>query len=202
MNKWPWLGPEVRLLCHDGCLLKLLDLSCQCFIPMGPVGYLSFASRFSTALAWQIQWAEPHHCCCLHVPLPLEQSCVPGKSPSGLRSPLSARGALVLTLSPREPRAEQLCWVSQCRSVWVGVSQHRDGAQPQAAAFHSDCGTLQGLGLMLKQWPLSLELLSCTGPWHHRALQCHWCLLLLLWDQTGKGWEGASETTQSIFATL
>lgn len=78
--------------------------------------------------------------------------------------------------------AGQLCWVGQLRSAWFGVSQHRDRTQPQAAACR-DCGTLQGLGLMLKQWPLSLQVLSCTRPWHHQALQCHWCLLFLLWDQ-------------------
>lgn len=152
MNKWPWLGPRVTLL----CLLKLLDLSCQYFIPMGPVGSLSFTSHFSIALAWQTQWAEPHHCCCFHIPLPSEQSCVPGRSPSALQSPLSARG-LSQYHQGSQGLSSSLGWVSV---GWHG--QHWDRAQPQVSPCHSDCGTVQGLGLMLKQWPLALQLLSCT----------------------------------------
>lgn len=141
---------------------------------------------------------KPHHycCCCFHIPLPSEQSCVPGKSPSALQSPLSAAGALAVTLG----WAALLGGSAQVSVVW------RESAQGQNPA--PGC-SLKGLWHLAGTWfdAEAMASVSASAFLHQTLASPSTPVPLVLalpalGPETGKGWEGASETTQSIFATL
>lgn len=110
LSQWPWLGPGVRLLCRDGCLWRLGLCSCQCFIPVGAVGYLSLTSHFPPP--WLGKPSGQSLTTAAFIFPSLRAKLCPSRVPTCPAATPSA-----LTVSPREARA--VGWVSagQCGLV-------------------------------------------------------------------------------------